>query len=91
MIAGYIIFRYKQPPKVSQVFNIGMWILSIFIMSMIIFGVWNGSLTLVATAFYVSLTHTGIAITDCLKCVVMNNFLSIFSLGFCFNLDNLVM
>lgn len=59
MFAGYLIFRFKEPPKVSRTFNIGMWIVSLMAMSLTIFGVWNGVLTVVETAFYVSLTHTG--------------------------------
>lgn len=59
MLAGYLIFRFKEPPKVSRAFNLGMWFVSLATSSLVIFGVWNGVLTVVQTAFYVSLTHTG--------------------------------
>lgn len=60
MIAGYLIFRYKnEPPKVPKMCNIIMWIVSMVTMTLVIFGVWNGSLSVTDTAFYVSLTHTG--------------------------------
>ncbi len=59
MIAGYIIYRFKQPPKVSFTFNIVMWFVSMLILSLCVFGIWNGTLDRIDTAFYISLGHTG--------------------------------
>lgn len=63
MIAGYIINRFKDPPKVSSRINIFMWIVSMITLSFCIFGVWNGELDKTATAFYISLGHTGKSIS----------------------------
>lgn len=59
MVCGLLIFRFKQPPKVSQAFNIGMWAVSMVTMFLIVFGNWNGSMSAIDTAFFVSLSHTG--------------------------------
>lgn len=59
MIAGYVLFKYKEPPKVSQTFNLCMWILSVCCMLGAVFCVINGTLTVIQTAFYVSFSHTG--------------------------------
>lgn len=59
MIAGYIINRFKEPPKVSFAFNIFMWIVSMTTLSLCVFGIWRGSLDRIETAFYISLGHTG--------------------------------
>ncbi|XP_037037502.1 O-acyltransferase like protein [Bradysia coprophila] len=58
MIAGYIINRFKEPPKVSSTFNIFMWFVSMATLSLCVFGIWNGSLDRIDTAFYISLGHT---------------------------------
>lgn len=89
MIAGYIINRFKEPPKVSFKFNIFMWIVSMTILSLCIFGTWNGTLDRIATAFYISLGHTGTPLSR-----TWNLFLSLHfrfvthSLGIRFNLDH---
>lgn len=59
MIAGYVINRFKEPPKVSFTFNIFMWLISMMTLSLCVFGTWNGVLDKTATAFYISLGHTG--------------------------------
>lgn len=59
MIAGLLIFRFKEPPKITQTFNIFMWAVSMATMFLIIFGNWNGKMSVVDTAFFVSLSHTG--------------------------------
>lgn len=59
MIAGILIFRFKEAPKVSQTFNLFMWFVSMATMFLIVFGNWNGKMSVVDTAFFVSLSHTG--------------------------------
>lgn len=59
MIAGYILNRFKSPPKVSPFINLILWAMSLCIMFLLVFGVWNGSLNPTWTAIYVSLGHTG--------------------------------
>lgn len=59
MIAGYIINRFEEPPKVSSIFNILMWFVSMVTLSLCVFGTWNGYLDRIDTAFYISLGHTG--------------------------------
>lgn len=59
MAAGYILNRFKLPPKVSPFINLILWAMSLCIMFLLVFGVWNGSLNQTWTAIYVSLGHTG--------------------------------
>lgn len=59
MAAGYILNRFKSPPKVSPFINLILWAMSLCIMFLLVFGVWNGSLNQTWTAIYVSLGHTG--------------------------------
>uniref|UniRef100_A0A1B0FGS6 Nose resistant-to-fluoxetine protein N-terminal domain-containing protein n=1 Tax=Glossina morsitans morsitans TaxID=37546 RepID=A0A1B0FGS6_GLOMM len=58
MLTGYIIHKVKTPPKISGRINILLWILSLGLLALIIFGVWEGQLNEVSTAFYVSIGHT---------------------------------
>ncbi|XP_037825920.1 uncharacterized protein LOC119613920 [Lucilia sericata] len=58
MLAGYIIFKVRSPPKISQRVNNLLWVLSLGLIIVIIFGVWQGELNEVTTAFYVSIGHT---------------------------------
>lgn len=60
MLTGYIIYRVKEPPKISIYINLFLWIISFLIMFFVIFGVWKGSLSLEVTALYISLSHTGL-------------------------------
>ncbi|CRK99548.1 CLUMA_CG012865, isoform A [Clunio marinus] len=59
MFTGYILHRYKKPPKIQNLFiiNICMWILSIGILFLVIFGVTEGQLGVVETSIYVSFGH----------------------------------
>lgn len=59
MITGYILSRVKVPPKVPFALNILLWMLSLSILSSIIFGVAGGELSVLVTSFYVSLGHAG--------------------------------
>ena len=59
MIAGYILYRVKVPPKVPYVINVMLWSISLFILFIVIFGVRGGELNLIVTSLYVSLGHTG--------------------------------
>ncbi|KAM7347821.1 uncharacterized protein ACRADG_007300 [Cochliomyia hominivorax] len=58
MLAGYIIFKVRSPPKISQRVNNLLWFLSLGLIMLIIFGVWEGELSEVTTAYYVSIGHT---------------------------------
>jgi hypothetical protein len=59
MIAGYILYRVKVPPKIPFIVNVGLWSASLFTLFIIIFGVQGGQLGVITTSFYVSLGHTG--------------------------------
>lgn len=59
MTAGYILNRFKSPPKIPSFINVILWIMSTCILLLLVFGVWNGSLSVAWTAVYVSLGHTG--------------------------------
>lgn len=58
MITGYIYFTVKTPPKISSFTNTVLWFLSLTVLSSVVFGTWDGSINVLATAFYVSLGHT---------------------------------
>uniref|UniRef100_U5EF22 Putative conserved plasma membrane protein n=1 Tax=Corethrella appendiculata TaxID=1370023 RepID=U5EF22_9DIPT len=58
MLTGYIYFKTKkQPPKVPFLLNLFLWILSLGILFAIVFGVWNGELSVIETSLYVSFGH----------------------------------
>lgn len=59
MIAGYVLYRVKVPPKIPFIVNVGLWSASLFTLFIIIFGVQGGQLGIITTSFYVSLGHTG--------------------------------
>lgn len=59
MITGYVLYRVKEPPKIPHIINFGLWLLSLFTLGVVIFGVGGGQLSLIATSFYVSIGHTG--------------------------------
>lgn len=59
MVGGYILYRFKSPPRVSTFINLTLWAMSLCVMFLLTFGVWNGSLDRTWTAIYVSLGHTG--------------------------------
>ncbi|CAO1398931.1 unnamed protein product [Diamesa hyperborea] len=58
MIAGYILYRVKTPPKIPVVVNLMLWSCSLGIIFIIVFGVWEGQLSLLMTSLYVSLGHS---------------------------------
>lgn len=60
MLAGYILYRFKAPPPaITPFINCVLWAMSMCIMFLLVFGVWNGTLNVIWTAIYVSLGHTG--------------------------------
>jgi hypothetical protein len=59
MIAGYILYRVKVPPKVPFAINIVLWMISLFTLFITLFGVVGGQLNVLVTSFYVSFGHTG--------------------------------
>lgn len=59
MIAGYILYRVKTPPKIPVIVNLMLWSCSLGIIFIIVFGVWEGQLSLLMTSLYVSLGHSG--------------------------------
>lgn len=59
ILAGYALNHFKQPPKISKILNFILWICSLGILFIIIFGVWEGQLNVKLTSVYVSLGHTG--------------------------------
>ncbi|KAH8420432.1 hypothetical protein KR009_010307, partial [Drosophila setifemur] len=61
MFAGYILFKVKTPPQVSKRLNLTLWTGSLAVLVLVIFGVWEGQLSAVSTAFYVGVAHTAFA------------------------------
>lgn len=59
MLAGFLINHFKTPPRMPIIFNLLFWAISSALMFLMVFGVWNGSLSVIWTAIYVSLGHTG--------------------------------
>lgn len=59
MLAAYLIYNYKAPPKISLSTNAFLWFSSLLMMFIVVFGVWNGTLSVGWTAIYVSLGRTG--------------------------------
>ncbi|KAG5682446.1 hypothetical protein PVAND_011798 [Polypedilum vanderplanki] len=58
MFTGYFLHRVKVPPKIPFAINFALWSMSSFILFIIIFGVGEGQLNMMATSFYVSFGHT---------------------------------
>ncbi|XP_055297842.1 uncharacterized protein LOC129566166 isoform X2 [Sitodiplosis mosellana] len=59
MMAGYVLNRYKSaPPAITPFINVVLWMMSLGVMLLLVFGVWNGTLNLLWTALYVSLGHS---------------------------------
>uniref|UniRef100_A0A1A9W274 Nose resistant-to-fluoxetine protein N-terminal domain-containing protein n=1 Tax=Glossina brevipalpis TaxID=37001 RepID=A0A1A9W274_9MUSC len=63
MLTGYIIHKVKTPPKISGRINFLLWFLSLGLLALIIFGVWEGQLSEISTAFYVSIGHTAFGLS----------------------------
>lgn len=60
MIAGYILNRFKSAPSnITPFINLILWFVSMTMMCLLVFGVWNGTLSVAWTALYVSVGHTG--------------------------------
>ncbi|XP_016994803.2 O-acyltransferase like protein isoform X2 [Drosophila takahashii] len=58
MCAGYVLYKVKTPPLVSRRLNLSLWAGSLFVLLIVVFGVWEGQLSTVSTAFYVGVAHT---------------------------------
>ncbi|XP_062560408.1 uncharacterized protein LOC134224821 isoform X2 [Armigeres subalbatus] len=58
MLTGYILHFKKTPPKVPVAINLILWAFSLLILFGLVFGVWDGTLSVPMTALYVSLGHT---------------------------------
>ncbi|XP_017114295.1 uncharacterized protein LOC108137215 [Drosophila elegans] len=58
MCAGYVLYKVKTPPLISRRLNLSLWAASLFVLLIVVFGVWEGQLSTVNTAFYVGVAHT---------------------------------
>ncbi|XP_017850031.1 uncharacterized protein LOC108604972 [Drosophila busckii] len=58
MFAGYALYKLKTPPKISRRMNLTLWAASLLTLLLVVFGVWEGELSQVSTAFYVGVAHT---------------------------------
>ncbi|XP_052863293.1 O-acyltransferase like protein [Anopheles cruzii] len=58
MITGYILHRRPSPPRIVPPLRLLLWTLSTGTLIALIFGVWNGELSVLWTAWYVSVGHT---------------------------------
>nr|XP_017030562.1 uncharacterized protein LOC108080360 isoform X2 [Drosophila kikkawai] len=58
MCAGYVLYKVKTPPAVSRRLNLTLWTASLSVLLIVVFGVWEGQLSTVYTAFYVGVAHT---------------------------------
>ena len=57
MIGGFILSKWAKAPKVSFLLNITLWICSIVVQFLLVFGTWDGTLNVPQTAIYVSVGH----------------------------------
>uniref|UniRef100_A0A182N643 Nose resistant-to-fluoxetine protein N-terminal domain-containing protein n=1 Tax=Anopheles dirus TaxID=7168 RepID=A0A182N643_9DIPT len=58
MITGYILHRRPNAPRIVPPLRLLLWTLSTGTLIALIFGVWNGELSVHWTAWYVSVGHT---------------------------------
>ncbi|XP_050071838.1 O-acyltransferase like protein [Anopheles maculipalpis] len=58
MITGYILYRRPNAPRIVPPLRLLLWTISTGILIALIFGVWNGELSVHWTAWYVSVGHT---------------------------------
>ncbi|XP_053661200.1 O-acyltransferase like protein [Anopheles marshallii] len=58
MITGYILHRRPNAPRIVPPLRLLLWTISTGILIALIFGVWNGELSVHWTACYVSVGHT---------------------------------
>uniref|UniRef100_A0A1S4GGM9 Nose resistant-to-fluoxetine protein N-terminal domain-containing protein n=1 Tax=Anopheles gambiae TaxID=7165 RepID=A0A1S4GGM9_ANOGA len=59
MITGYILHRRPNAPRIVPPLRLLLWTISTGTLIALIFGVWNGELSVHWTAWYVSVGHTG--------------------------------
>ncbi|XP_053671121.1 O-acyltransferase like protein [Anopheles nili] len=59
MVTGYILYRRPTAPRIVPPLRLLLWTLSTGTLIALIFGVWNGELSVHWTAWYVSVGHTG--------------------------------
>ncbi|CAD7087739.1 unnamed protein product [Hermetia illucens] len=84
MITGYVVHVVRIKPRIPFVVNVGLWLCTMSIFFGLVFGVWNGQLGLLSTAFYTGVGHTAWAlglVWITLSCAwgfnrPLNNFLS---------------
>lgn len=57
MIGGFILSKWAKAPKISTLLNITLWVLSVVVQFLLVFGTWDGMLTVPQTAIYVSVGH----------------------------------
>ncbi|XP_026838898.1 uncharacterized protein LOC6555548 isoform X1 [Drosophila erecta] len=58
MCAGYVLYKVKTPPLISRRLNLCLWGGSLFVLLIVVFGVWEGHLGTASSAFYVGVAHT---------------------------------
>lgn len=62
MITGYVVHVVRIKPRIPFVVNVGLWLCTMSIFFGLVFGVWNGQLGLLSTAFYTGVGHTGLSL-----------------------------
>lgn len=58
MTGGYILSKWKKAPNVPRFLNLALWMGSIVVQFLLVFGTWDGILTIPKTAIYVSVGHS---------------------------------
>ncbi|XP_039153839.1 uncharacterized protein LOC6724755 isoform X2 [Drosophila simulans] len=58
MCTGYVLYKVKTPPLISRRLNLFLWACSLFVLLIVVFGVWEGHLGTTSSAFYVGVAHT---------------------------------
>jgi len=58
MCTGYVLYKVKTPPLISRRLNLSLWACSLFVLLIVVFGVWEGHLGTTSSAFYVGVAHT---------------------------------
>lgn len=57
MLCGYILAKFPTAPKMSTKLKACLWVGSSALMLLVVFGVWNGSLSKPMSALYVGVAH----------------------------------
>lgn len=57
MAGGFILSKWAKPPKISLLLNVSMWICSVIVQFVLVFGTGVGALSAPKTAIYVSVSH----------------------------------